>query len=137
MEIEDRQNYLTGLFNSSSIKKTFGMELSYDGDGSAVFYMPYNPGFDHGLNQIHGGVYATLLDNAGWFTVAQHYPTWIATAEMQMRLLEPAEKVDLIAKGRILKRGKKIAMARMDIRTKDNVIVSSGSGTFVITGIEF
>ena len=137
MEIKERQEYLIKLFSSSSIKKTFGMELSYDDDGSAVFHMPYNPGFNHGLNQIHGGVYATLLDNAGWFTIAQHYSTWIATAEMQVRLLEPAEKIDLIAKGKIIKKGKKIAMAEMDIRTEDNTIVSSGTGTFVITSIPF
>ena len=137
MKIDDRQHYLIKLFNDSSIKKTFGMDLSYDENGSAVFHMPYNPGFDHGLKQIHGGVYATLLDNAGWFTVAPHYNTWIATVEMQIRLLEPVEKKELISKGRILKAGKKIAVAEMEVRTADNILVGQGSGTFAVTSISF
>ena len=31
-------------------------------------------------------VIATLLDNAGWFTAAVEYDTWIATVELTVRL---------------------------------------------------
>ena len=39
--------------------------------------------------------------------------------------------------GKIIKMGKKIAMAEMEVKTKDDLLVAVGSGTFVITSISF
>jgi len=136
-KIKQRRDILTDLFNKSTVGKTFGQTLSYDNNGIAVFHMPYNPAFDHGMNQIHGGVYATLLDNAGWFTLAPHYSTWIATIEFHTRLLEPAEKTGLIARGKVIKLGKRIATAEMEVRNEEGILVGIGSGSFSITNIPF
>jgi uncharacterized protein (TIGR00369 family) len=132
---EQRQQALVALFGKAPIKKSMGMELSYDEQGCAIFDMPYHPGFDHALNGIHGGVIATLLDNAGWFTAAALYDSWIATAEMQVRYLEPVAKAHLIAQGRIIRAGKRMAMTEMEVRTQDGRRVAVGSGTFVVTSL--
>ncbi len=131
----EKQKMFTDLFSRAPIKKTFGMEFHYDEQNRAVFTMPYHPGFDHALNQVHGGVLATLLDNAGWFTVAQYYGTWIATAEMQMRLIEPVEKERLISKGNTVKLGNKLAMAEMRVENSSGKLVALGTGTFAVTSI--
>ncbi len=133
--LKKRQDELIGLFNRAPMKRTFGMELHYDENGSAIFDMPYNPDFNHTLGGIHGGVIATLLDNAGWFTVAPLYNTWISTAELQVRLLNAAVKVDLYSRGRILSAGKRIAMAEMEVRTRDDLLVAVGSGSFAVTSM--
>lgn len=130
-----RQEELLALFKGAPIKRTLGMEFHYNEEGAAVFDMPYNPSFDHALGGIHGGVIATLLDNAGWFTVAQFYDAWIATAELQVRLLKPVAKADIYSRGRILNLGKKIAMAEMEVRTKDELLIAVGSGTFAVTSV--
>ena len=83
---------LTSMFHAAPIARSFGMRLAYDAERCAVFTLPYNAGFDHGLGGIHGGVFATLLDNAGWFTVAAEYETWVATVEFQVRLLAAVQK---------------------------------------------
>ena len=45
------------LFNvKAPIAQTFGMTLSFDDDMRAVVDLPYNPGLDHALKGIHGGV---------------------------------------------------------------------------------
>jgi len=129
--LRERREKIIALFSRAPIRETMGMDFHYGEDGSAVFNLPYNPGFDHPLNAIHGEVIATLLDNAGWFTVAPFYNSWISTAEMQMRLIKPASKTDLRAKGRILTIGKRVAMAEMEVKTKEGVLVAVGSGTFV------
>ena len=136
-ELKKRQQKLIELFDKAPMKKTFSMELSYNKDGNAVFEMPYNPGFDHALNQVHGGVIATLIDNAGWFTAASKYSTWVGTADMQVRLLEPVEKKKLIATGSMIKEGNKIAMTEMKVKTEDGQIVAVGSGTFVVTSVPY
>jgi len=98
-----RRSELETLFNSHApIGRALGMSLCYDGEGRACFDQPYNPDFDHALNGIHGGVIATLLDNAGWFTAAPFYENWIATVEMQMRLHEPVRHEHLTSIGSLV-----------------------------------
>jgi uncharacterized protein (TIGR00369 family) len=132
--MKKRQEELIALFSRAPIKKSMGMEFRYEG-GSAVFDLPYNPGFDHALNDIHGGAIATLLDNAGWFTAAQHYDSWISTAEMQMRLLKPALRSHLQSRGRMLSLGKRVAMVEMEVKNSNGDLIAVGSGTFVVTSM--
>ena len=133
--LQERQRDLVNLFARAPMKETFGMELHFNEHESAMFLMPYDPAFDHSLNQIHGGVIATLLDNAGWFTAAQYYETWISTVEMQMRLLNPAAREKLIASGNMIKKGNRIAVAEMRVETEDGNLIATGSGTFAVTSI--
>jgi uncharacterized protein (TIGR00369 family) len=77
-----------------------------------------------------------LLDNAGWFAAAVHYDSWIATVEMQVRLLEPAKREPLRAVGRVLRVGQSLAVAEMEARTLTGRLVASGSGTFTVTSLD-
>jgi len=126
---------LIALFNSAPIIQSFGMKLSYDEAGRALVRLPFNPNFDHAFHQIHGGVMATMLDTAGWFTAAPHFDNWIATVEFQTRLLEPVEKVDLVAAGRIVRLGKRIAVCEMEVRTAAEKLIALGAGTFTATSV--
>ncbi len=134
-ETTQRQEELVELFHGSRIHRITGMRLSYTEDGRARFDMPYNPNFDHALDGVHGGLIATLIDNAGWFTAAARYDTWIATVEFQVRLLEPVEKRDLVSLGRIVRSGKRLTVAEMEVRDGDGRLVATGSGTFTVTGV--
>lgn len=107
--IKERQRKLIEAVRGAPIAQEMGMALSYTENGEAVWDMPYNPKFDHALHGIHGGVFATLLDNAGWFTAAPHYDTWIATIELQIHLLEHVQNKHLQAIGHLVRTGKSIA----------------------------
>ena len=115
------------------MKTTFGMTLSYNTKGEATFEMPYQEKFNHALGDTHGGVVATLLDNAGWFTVAAHYQKWVVTADLQTRILEPAGQQGLVATGRIVRAGNTLAVAEMEVRTREGKLVAVGSGSFMVT----
>jgi acyl-CoA thioesterase len=132
--VEERRRGLIELSHTAPILVSMGSRLSYNEEGEAVWDMPYNPSFDHALEGVHGGVFATLLDNAGWFTVAPYYDTWIATVEFQVRLLEHVQKKDLRAVGHLVKLGKRLATCRMEVLTADDgKVVAMGSGTFAPT----
>ena len=123
------------MFNQvAPIARTFGMHLSYTKDGQAVVDLPYNPRLDHGLGGVHGGVYATLLDSAGWFTAAAAHDAdcWLATAEMSIHFLLPAEGTDLCAKGRLIKAGKRQDVVEMHLYDGQGRLVGHATGTFVI-----
>jgi len=127
---------LVTLFSRAPIKKTFGMNLSFNDKNESVFELPHNPALEHGLGDTHGGIIATLLDNAGWFAAAVQYDSWIATVEMQVRLLEPAKREPLRAVGRVLRAGQSLAVAEMEVRSLSGRLVATGSGTFAVTSLD-
>ena len=69
-ETDARAQLLIEFFDLAPMKHTFGMVLSYDSDGNAHFEMPHQERFQHAMKDTHGGVIATLLDNAGWSSLA-------------------------------------------------------------------
>ena len=138
MEKDHRQRrakQLEALFAKAPIGKTFGMKLSYTADCEAVFDFNHHSGLEHAMGDTHGGVIATLLDNAGWFTVAPRYDSWIATVDLQVRILEPCRKENLRAKGRLVRAGRSLAVAEMEVRTAAGRRVAVGSGTFSVTSL--
>lgn len=126
---------LLHLFNQRApIARTFGMKLSFTPEGNAVIDLPHNPGLDHALDGIHGGIYATLLDSAGWFTAAAAHDLscWVATTEMSMHLLAPAAKTSLRAEGRLIRRGSRQDVAEMHLYDGNGKLIAHATGTFVL-----
>lgn len=130
-----RQKKLLELFNERApIARFFGMTLSFAEGGRAVIDLPYKPELDHALGGIHGGVYATMLDNAGWFTVAaaREASCWVATSELSIHFLEPLQRSALRSAGRIIKSGKRQAVAEMHLFDEKENLVGHATGTFII-----
>ncbi|BBM82886.1 PaaI family thioesterase [Candidatus Uabimicrobium amorphum] len=128
-------NKLLDMFNNKApIAQLFGMKLSFDENNNAKVHLPYNPNLDHALGLVHGGIYATMLDNAGWFTVAAHSETnnfWIATSEMSIHFLLPAKQTSLLATGKIIKYGKRQSIAEMSLFDGNDNLVGHSTGTFI------
>jgi uncharacterized protein (TIGR00369 family) len=131
----DRLAELLHMFNRvAPIARTLGMSLSYDNDGQAIVDLPYNPDLDHALGGVHGGVYATLLDTAGWFTAAaaRDVECWLATAEMSIHFLAAAERTSLRAVGTLIKQGKRQDVAEMHLYDGAGRLVGHATGTFIV-----
>ncbi len=117
------------------IVQTFGMTLEYNEKDEAVWTLPFNKNLTNGMI-IHGGAIATLIDNAGWFTIGQYFENWIVTVEFSTRLLDFSKNDELIATGHLVKLGKSISTATMEVVTKtDGRIIAIGSGTYSITSV--
>lgn len=126
---------LLHLFNEvAPIARTFGMTLSYDDKGRAIVDLPYNPDLDHALGGVHGGVYATLLDTAGWFTAAATHdiPCWVATTEMSVHFLAPVQCTSLRAVGQLIRQGKRQDVAEMRLYDGNGRLVGHATGTFIL-----
>jgi len=123
---------LRRVFHRTPLKNTYGLELSFV-DGRAVFDMPYNAAFDNAFGGIHGGVFATLMDYAAWFTIATKYKSCVVTVDVHIQLLERVERVNLRASAEIVRAGQRLAVARMHVSTDAGRVVAVGTGTFAVT----
>lgn len=129
-----RREQLLALFHEKAvISRTLGMRLSFDEEDRAVVTLPFNPAFTH-PNGIHGGVYATLMDSAGWFASAVRHSDshWIATSEMSIHFLRAAMNTELKAVGSILKIGKRQDIVEMRLYDGDGELVGHAVGTFLL-----
>jgi len=129
---------LLRLFNGGShIVQTLNLGLRFTDHDRAVVTMPYDPAYDHAAGSVHGGMYAVLMDTAGWFTsaVTRDESAWVATAELSMHLLKAAHKVALRAEGRMIKPGKRQDVVEMFLyNDATGELVGHATGTFVPSG---
>ena len=131
----ERIEELLRLFNEQApIARFFGMRLSYSDEGNAIIDLPYNPDLDHALGGVHGGVYATLLDTASWFTAAAAHDIscWVATSEMTVHFLRPAERTCLRAVGQMIKSGKRQDIAEARLYDEQERLIGHTVATFIV-----
>ena len=127
-----KQVLLARFRNKTHIARTFRMELSFDEKDRGIITMPYNPDLDHGERGIHGGIVATLLDTVGWFTCALAHGGPVITTEMSLYFLQKAASTELKARGDILNLGRKQVICKMQCWDEEGILISYGTGTFLI-----
>lgn len=100
--------------------------------GTVVIRLPYRPEFRRAPDEsgYHGGVIAALIDLAGHAAVAVHVGRMVPTVDLRIDYLRPAPGSDLTARGKLLRAGRSIARADVEISDADNNIVAVGRGTY-------
>jgi uncharacterized protein (TIGR00369 family) len=127
---DDLQATLIAMFQAAPISGALRFTLEYDAQG-AVVRLPRNPQFDHGGGDVHGGILATLLAMAGWFTAAAACRTAVVTSDIHVRFLRPAKQQDLTAHGRIIRQGSKLTVVEMKVVGADPEVIATATASFV------
>ncbi|MEO6596324.1 MAG: PaaI family thioesterase [Planctomycetota bacterium] len=125
---------LAAVYHGSSIGRTTGMRIEFDSEGQAVCHWRHTHDYDHALDQVHGSLVATMLDNAGWFTAAAAHGEWVVTSDFHVRLLQGTTGEDLRAEGRVLRQGRRLTVVAMEVFSATGQHIATGSGTFCPTG---
>jgi uncharacterized protein (TIGR00369 family) len=125
------------MFHRANFLAHLGAAITFDDLLQAVVTLPFKPELEHAMGGVHGGVLATLIDAAAWCAAAVHYPSWIATVEFDTRLLEPVIAEDLVAVGRVVRAGKRIAVAEAEVRTTTGRLVAVGTATLSATRLPY
>ncbi|MCH7989589.1 MAG: PaaI family thioesterase [Planctomycetes bacterium] len=102
--------------------------------GTATFEMLVDEKHLRTLGLMHGGVTTTLLDTAMGFAAVTTAPQgfYVVTVQLNANFIRPAwESEKLIATGEVQHSGKQTAVVRGEIRTSENVLVATGTGTFL------
>ena len=132
---DERLAELLRIFNERApLARTFGLRLRFDDRRRPVVELPYNPALNHSMNGVHGGVYMTLLDIAGWFAAAAAHEVgvWVATSELTTHLLKPVFEQDLHAVGQLIQSGRRLDIAEAHLYDAEGRLVGHGVGTFAV-----
>ena len=101
-------------------------------DGVAEIEVTIRRDFHHAARAVHGSVYFKLLDDAGYFAVNSIVDdVLVLTANFTIHLLRPVESGVLVARGRVVSRGKRQFLADAQLFDGDRQLVAHGVGTYV------
>ena len=111
-------------FAKQGFMRTLGAKLTKVGAGTCEIRLAYDPCLtqQHGL--FHGGVVATLADNAAGFAAysLMRDGRQPLTIEFKINLLAPAMGSQLMARAEVLRPGRSISHVRADVFSeKDGV----------------
>ena len=114
-----------------------GMRLEDAGDGWARLRMVYQDENSTAAKALHGGAISSLIDTTGamaaWTTAEIATPKYFgSTVGINVNYLSGAIGEDIIAEGRILKRGKEIIYTDVRVTNEQGKLLAQGSVTYRI-----
>jgi uncharacterized protein (TIGR00369 family) len=103
-------------FNRQKIMTLIGAQLVRLEPGECEIHLPFKPEISQQHGYYHGGIIGTIADSAGGYAAFTLMPrdASVLTVEYKMNLLEPGDGELLIARGRVLKAGRTLMVARVD-----------------------
>lgn len=127
---------LVKMYDAAPINKWFQPRLRIPAEGAAEIDLLVREDFHHAAGAIHGAVYFKALDDATFFAVQSCVTdVFVLTSSFQLYFLRPVSDGQLLARGTVVSRSKRLYIADgvlFDSRGKE---VARGSGTFMPSSI--
>jgi uncharacterized protein (TIGR00369 family) len=117
----------------TSLNHYLGLKLEAAGTGWARMRIDLRPEVMNPFGAAHGGTVSALIDSAAGSAVAAGTlpdDRIMGTIDMQVHFLERAAGTTLTAEGRMVRAGKAIAIASVDVRNDAGRLVAMGTATF-------
>jgi acyl-CoA thioesterase len=115
-----------------------GVEVDDAGEGWVRLRVPIRDDIRNAEGApVHGGVYSALVDMAvggalGTLHAEAHGGVGQTTLDLNVSFLAGARQGDIIAEGRIIKRGRTIAFGEVTIKDSAGTLVAVGRATYMI-----
>jgi uncharacterized protein (TIGR00369 family) len=102
--------------------------------GFAVFEMEAGPEHANPMGTLHGGVLCDIADAAMGTAMATTLGEGesMTTVELKINFMKPVWKALLRAEGRVVKRGRTIALLECDITDPGKSLVARASSTYMV-----
>ncbi|MCC7566061.1 MAG: PaaI family thioesterase [Methanomicrobiaceae archaeon] len=116
--------------------RMMGVNIGRFGDGKAEISMDIRPEMQNGVGWLQGGMFVALADEAmalALYTVLEE-GEGIATVSESTSFLKGAREGRLIATGRVVKKGRRIAFTEGEVRDAGSgTVYARTSAAFVVT----
>jgi acyl-CoA thioesterase len=115
---------------------TMGIEVVSIGEGTARLSMKVRPDMHNGVGWMQGGIFTAMADEAmalALYSVLSPGER-IATISETTSFLKGAKDEDLIATGRVVRKGRRVAFTESEVRkeTPDGEILARCAAAFAI-----
>lgn len=102
--------------------------------GFARFRMPFRKELTHPYAIVHGGAIASLADTAVAFALMTLVGPGekVLTVEFKINFLAAVNEGEMISEARVIDKGKKMAIADMEVRNQHGKLVAKGLATYMI-----
>ena len=117
----------------SSLNQFLGLHLEAAGPGWARMRLLLRPDVMNPFGAAHGGTVCALIDSAAGSAIAAGTipdDRIRGTIDMQVHFLERASGAFLLAEGRMIRAGRSIAIAQVDVYNDQQARVAMGPATF-------
>ena len=121
----------------SPYQRLLGVELVEASEGYVQVRLPFRDEFLRldGSDWLHGGIVSALADIAGAYAVVTAAGEGSgATIDLRIDWLRPARRGDLIASGRVVKAGRRICVADVEVTDAEATLLAIARGTFTGAG---
>lgn len=104
-------------FAAQSLMETFGATLARIGEGAVDIHAPILPGSRQQHGFAHAGLTFAIGDSAAGYAALSVLPEGyeVLTTEMKVNLLAPGQGELLIARGKVIKPGRRLVIVQADV----------------------
>jgi len=122
---------LARYFNEEvTFSKHIGAKVSEVEAGRADVYIDVEEVHLNGTGTLHGGVYASLIDNAMGLSVLALVGVRSATIQMDVHFLGSVSEGRIICRSEVVHRTRRTATAEAKVQDETGNLVAMGTGTF-------
>ncbi len=117
MSVQER---IAASFAKQSMMQTFEAALGEVREGAVTIEAPILPGARQQHGYAHAALTFALGDTAAGYAALSVMPEGaeVLTAEIKLNLLAPAEGQRLIARGRVVKPGRRLVVVQADVHAR-------------------
>jgi uncharacterized protein (TIGR00369 family) len=118
--------------DDSPYQRFLGVALVRAGDGEVEIRLPFREEFVRadGSDWLHGGIVSALVDIAADYAIVTRTRGDVPTIDLRIDWLRPARRGDLTATGRVVKVGRTISVADVEVRDERGELVAVGRGAY-------
>jgi uncharacterized protein (TIGR00369 family) len=118
--------------DDSPYQRWLGIVLERAGNGEVAIRLPFRDESlrADGSDWLHGGVISALIDIAGDYAIVTKTGLGVPTIDLRIDWLRPARQGDLVATGRVVKLGRSIAIADIEVHDARGELVAVGRGAY-------
>jgi uncharacterized protein (TIGR00369 family) len=128
---EEQLDQLARYFNEEvTFSKHIGARVEEVEPGRSVISIDVEDIHLNGAGTLHGGVYASLIDNAMGLSVLALVGVRTATIEMNVHFLGAVSEGRITCQSEVVHRTRRTATAEAKVRDSENNLVAMGTGAF-------
>jgi uncharacterized protein (TIGR00369 family) len=118
--------------DDSPYQRFLGIVLVSAGDGEVRIRLPFREELlrEDGSDWYHGGVVSALVDIAGDYAIVTKTGTGVPTIDLRVDWLRPARRGDLVATARVVKLGRTVSIADVEVHDSRGELVAVGRGAY-------